>query len=76
MKISRLSDKFEVSVSSAALCNVFVREFKLEFNPLPNLLKTGFTIVEIALFYSGEHLEAKICRFLSYFDKMAMCNDV
>ena len=31
----------------------------MEFDPLPDLLNTGFTIVEIGLFYSSEHLEAK-----------------
>ena len=30
--------------------------FKMEFNPLPNLLNTGFTIIEIGLFYGGENL--------------------
>ena len=30
--------------------------FKMEFNPLSDLLNTGFTIVEIGLFYGGEHL--------------------
>ena len=33
------------------------------FNPLPDLLNTGFTIIEIGLFYGGENLEAKICKF-------------
>ena len=31
----------------------------MEFNPLPDLLNTGFTIIEIGLFYGGEHSEAK-----------------
>ena len=35
----------------------------MEFNPLPDLLNTGFTTVEIGLFYGGEHLGANICRF-------------
>ena len=44
---------------------------KMEFNPLPDLLNTGFTIIEIGLFYGGEHLGAKnICRFLTFFDKV------
>ena len=30
----------------------------MEFNPLPNLKNTRFTITEIGLFYGGEHLEA------------------
>ena len=42
----------------------------MEFNPLPDLLNTRFTIVEIGLFYGGEHLGAKICRFLTFFDKI------
>ena len=29
--------------------------FKMEFNPLPVLLETGFTIIEISLFCGGEH---------------------
>ena len=41
----------------------------MEFNPLPDFLNTGFTIVEIGLFYGGEHLGVKICRFLTCFDK-------
>ena len=44
----------------------------MEFNPLPDLLNTGFTIVEIDLFYGGEHLGAKMCRFLICFDKIKM----
>ena len=32
----------------------------MEFNPLPDLLNTGFTIIEFGLFHGGEHLEAKI----------------
>ena len=44
-----------------------------EFNPLPDLLNSGFTIIEIGLLYGSEHLAAKLCRFLSFFfDKMAM----
>ena len=31
----------------------------MEFNPLQDLLKSGFTIIEIGLFYGGEHLEAR-----------------
>ena len=42
----------------------------MEFNPLPDLLNTGFTVVEIGLFYGGEHLGAKICRFLTCFNKI------
>ena len=28
----------------------------MEFNPLPDLLNIGFVIIEIGLFYYGEHL--------------------
>ena len=37
----------------------------MEFNPLPDLLNIGFTVIEIALFYGGKHMEAKLCRFLT-----------
>ena len=58
-----------------AVCNIFdqfqsVWLFKMEFNPLPDLLNTWFTIVEIDLFYGGKHLRAKTCRFLTYFDTL------
>ena len=46
--------------------------FKIKLKTLPHLLNTGFTIVENGLFYGGEHLEAKICRFQTFLDKMAM----
>ena len=43
----------------------------MEFNPLLDLLNTGFIIIEIGLFYGGgERLGAKICRFLTLFDKI------
>ena len=42
----------------------------MEFNPLPDLLNTSFTITKIGLFYGSEHLGAKICRFLTFFDKI------
>ena len=45
--------------------------FKKGFNPLPDLLNTGFTIIEISLFYGGKHFGAKICRFLTISDKIA-----
>ena len=32
-------------------------------------LNTGFKITEIGLLYGGEHLEAKICRFLTFLTK-------
>ena len=38
----------------------------MEYNPLPDLLNTIFTIFEISLFYGCEHLGAKICRFLTF----------
>ena len=40
--------------------------FKMKFNPMPDLLYTGFTIIEINLFYGGEYLRAKICGFLTF----------
>ena len=43
---------------------------KMEFNPLPDLMNAGFTIIEIGLFYGGEDLGLKICRFLTFFDKI------
>ena len=49
---------------------LFCLIFKMEFNPLPDLVNTGFINVEISLFYGGEHLGAKICRFLTCFDKI------
>ena len=63
-----LLDKFEVWVSCEAtfLINFSVWFFKIEFNPLPDLLNTGFEIMEIGLFYGGEHLGVKICRFLIF----------
>ena len=42
----------------------------MKFNPLPDLLNIGFTIAEIGLFYGGELLGRKICRFLTNFDKI------
>ena len=42
----------------------------MEFNPLPDSLNTGFTVVEIGLYYGGKHLEANICRFPTCFDKI------
>ena len=45
----------------------------MEFNPLPDLLNTGFTTkVVIGLFYGGEHLEANTMQIPDFFDKMAM----
>ena len=54
--------------SCEAVCDISDRFFSLIFQneiqafPLPNLLNTGLTIIEIGLFYGGEHLGAKICR--------------
>ena len=46
-------------------CSVFL--FEMELNPLPDLLVTGFTIIEIGLFHDdGENMEEKICRFLTF----------
>ena len=53
-QFSRLLDKFEVWISCEAVCDIFdqfsVLLFKVEFNSLPDLLNTGFTIIEIGLF--------------------------
>ena len=48
--------------------------FKMEFNPLPDLLNSGIVIIEISLFYSGKNLESKICIFQTFLDNMAMFN--
>ena len=53
----------------------YVWFFKMEFNPLPDLLNTGFTIIEIGLFYGGEHLGAKICRFLTFLTRSLQDGD-
>ena len=44
----------------------------MAFNPLSDLLNIGFTIIEIGLFKGRKHLEAKIMKFTTFFDKMAM----
>ena len=44
----------------------------MEFNPLPDLLNWGFTVIEIGLFYGGENLGVKIYRFQTFLDNMAM----
>ena len=44
----------------------------MEFIPLPDLLNIGFKIIEIGLFYGGENLKTKICRFQTFLDNMAM----
>ena len=31
----------------------------MEFNPLPDLLNTGFRVIEIGSVYGGEHLKHK-----------------
>ena len=68
-QFSRLLDKLEVWVSCEAVWDIMISFsvwfFKMEFNHLRDLLNTGFTIVEIGLFYSGKHLGAKICRLLT-----------
>ena len=66
------SIKFEFLVKQFAtfLIGFFVSFFNMEFNPLPDLLNIRFTNIEIGLFYGGEHLGAKICRFLNRFDKI------
>ena len=76
-KFSRLLNKFEVWVSWEAVCDILfgfsVWFFRMEFKHLPYLLNTGFTINEIGLFYGGEHLEAKLCNFQTFWDNMAIC---
>ena len=42
----------------------------MEFNRLLDLLNTGFNIIEIGLFCGGDHLGAKIYKFLTFFDKV------
>ena len=64
--------KIEVWVSCEAVLDIFDRFFysiffKMELNPLPGLLKIRFKITEIGLFYGGEHLGAKLCKFLIFF---------
>ena len=57
------------------VCDFFLSIFqfnilKMKFNHLPDLLNTGFTIIDIAftgLFCGGEHLGARLCRFLTFF---------
>ena len=44
----------------------------MKFNHLPDLLNTGFTIIENWFVYGGEHLGVKICRFLTFFDKTTL----
>ena len=46
-----------------------VWSFTMKFNPLPQLLNNWFTIIESGLFYGGKHLEEKICKLLTFFDK-------
>ena len=40
----------------------------MKFNSLPDLLNTGFTIIETGLFYGGEHLENM--QIADFFDKI------
>ena len=47
----------------------------MEFNSSQDLLNTGFTIVKIGLLCVGEYLEAKICKFQTFLDNMAMFTD-
>ena len=66
--LGNINLKFGVLLKQFAtfLLSFSVWFFKMEFNLLPELLNTGFTIIEIGLFYDGEHLGAKICRFLTF----------
>ena len=47
----------------------------MKFNPLPDLLNIRFTVTEIDLFYGGEHLGAKICRFLTFLTRSLQDGD-
>ena len=73
LKFSRFKNKFNLKFGfllqhfATFLFDFPVWCFKMEFNSLPELLDTKLTIIEIGLFYGGEHLEAKICRFLTFF---------
>ena len=54
----------------------FMKQFAtFLIDPLPDLLNNGFTIIDTGLFYGGEHLWAKICIFLTFFDKITSYND-
>ena len=64
---------FLVKHSATFLIVFSVSVFKMEFTPLPDLPNTGLTIIEIGLFYGGEHLEAKICRFQNFFEQHWPC---
>ena len=69
-QFSRLFDKFEVWVSCEAVATFLIGYsvwfFKMELNPLPDLLNIRFTIIEIGLFYGGKHFGSKTCRFLTF----------
>ena len=47
----------------------------MEFNPLLDLLNTGFTIIKIGLFYGGEHLGAKSADSRLFFKKTLQNGD-
>ena len=47
----------------------------MELNPLPDLLTTGFNIIETGLFYGGKHLGAKIRRFLTFLTRSLQDGD-
>ena len=42
----------------------------MELNPLPDLLNTRFTIIEKLIFYSVEHLGAKIRGFMTFLTRL------
>ena len=44
---------------------------KMEFNPFPDSLNTGFSIIEICLFYGGKHWSENM-QIPDFIDKMAM----
>ena len=47
----------------------------MKFNPLPDLLNNRSITIKIGLFYSGEHLGAKICRFLTFLTRLLQDGD-
>ena len=44
----------------------------MEFNPFPDLLNTGFTVIEIGLFYGVETWKQKYANSKLFSDNMAM----
>ena len=48
---------------------------KWKFKPLPDLLNAEIAIIEIGLFYDGENLESKICRFQAFLASVFIVKD-